>query len=90
MFADGPADPSRAGSASGATSTTQQVGYALGVAVTGVIFFGAADEGIARAFELSLIQLAIAAAGIMVASRLLPGWPAGERSGAVRPAAAQA
>src|SRR5215211_655642 len=83
-------DPSRAGSASGAMSTTQQVGYALGVAITGVIFFGAADEGIARAFELSLIQLAIAAAGIMVASRLLPGRPARERSGAVRPAAAQA
>lgn len=83
-------DPSRAGSASGAMSTTQQVGYALGVAITGVIFFGAADEGIARAFELSLIQLAIAAAGIMVASRLLPGRPAGERSGAARPAAAQA
>jgi EmrB/QacA subfamily drug resistance transporter len=83
-------DPSRAGSASGAMSTTQQVGYALGVAITGVIFFGAADEGIARAFELSLIQLAIAAAGIMVASRLLPGRPADERSGAARPAAAQA
>jgi MFS family permease len=65
-------EPARAGSASGAMSTIQQVGYALGVAVTGVIFFGAADEGIARAFELSLIQMAVVAAGIVVASRLLP------------------
>ena len=51
-------DPARAGSASGAMSAMQQVGYALGVAITGVIFFGAADDGIAHAFELSLIQLA--------------------------------
>jgi EmrB/QacA subfamily drug resistance transporter len=83
-------DPSRAGSASGAMSTTQQVGYAVGVAVTGVIFFGAADDGIASAFELSLFQLAIASAGIMLASRLLPGRSAGEEPGAPRSAAAQA
>jgi EmrB/QacA subfamily drug resistance transporter len=71
-------EPSRAGSASGALSTVQQVGYALGVAVTGVLFFGAADEGIARAFELSLIQLALVAGGIVVVSRLLPGLVAPE------------
>jgi len=62
----------RAGSASGALSTTQQIGFALGVAVPGVIYFGAADDGVGRAFELSLIQLAVVAAGIVVASRLLP------------------
>jgi EmrB/QacA subfamily drug resistance transporter len=62
----------RAGSASGALSTTQQIGFALGVAVTGVIYFGAADDGVGHAFELSLIQLAVVAAGIVVASRLLP------------------
>jgi len=65
-------DPARAGSASGALSTTQQIGFALGVAVTGVIYFGAAGDGIGHAFEVSLIQLAIVAAGIVVASRLLP------------------
>jgi len=65
-------DPARVGSASGAMSTMQQVGYALGVAITGVIFFGAADDGIGHAFELSLIQMAIASAGIVVMSRLLP------------------
>jgi MFS family permease len=61
-----------AGSASGAMSTTQQIGYALGVAVTGVIYFGAASDGSGHAFELSLIQLAVVAAGIVAASRLLP------------------
>jgi predicted MFS family arabinose efflux permease len=66
-------EPSRAGSASGAMSTVQQVGYALGVAVTGVLFFGATDDGVGAAFELSLIQLAVVAAGIVVMSRLLPG-----------------
>jgi MFS family permease len=66
-------DPTRVGSASGAMSTMQQVGYALGVAITGVIFFGAADDGIGHAFELSLIQMAIVSAGIVVMSRLLPG-----------------
>ena len=54
-------------------STMQQVGYALGVAVTGVIFFGAADDGIAHAFQLSLIQLAAVSAGIVMMARLLPG-----------------
>jgi hypothetical protein len=62
----------RAGSASGALSTTQQIGFALGVAITGVIYVGAADDGIGHAFELSLVQLAIVSAGIVVVSRLLP------------------
>jgi EmrB/QacA subfamily drug resistance transporter len=61
----------RAGSASGAMSTTQQIGYALGVAVTGVIYFGASGAG--EAFELALIQLTVVAAGIVAAARLLPG-----------------
>jgi hypothetical protein len=36
----------------------QQLGNALGVAITGVIFFGAVRSGYARAFELSLAELA--------------------------------
>jgi EmrB/QacA subfamily drug resistance transporter len=64
-------EPALAGSAAGAMSTTTQVGYALGVAITGVIFFG--TNGIAHAFELSLLQLAIVSSGIVVMSRLLPG-----------------
>jgi MFS family permease len=65
-------EPALAGSAAGAMSTMTQVGYALGVAVTGVIFFGAAGSGIDHAFVLSLIQLAAVAAGIVVMARLLP------------------
>jgi EmrB/QacA subfamily drug resistance transporter len=61
----------RAGAASGAMSTTQQLGYALGVAITGVIFFGAGGD-LGHAFELSLIQLAALAAGIVAMARLLP------------------
>jgi MFS family permease len=82
-------DPSRAGSASGALSTIQQVGFALGVAITGIIFFGAADEGIAHAFQLALIQLSVVSAGIVVMSRLLPG-PQAKRAEALPPAAAAA
>ena len=65
-------EPALAGGAAGAMSAITQVGYALGVAITGVIFFAAADGGIDHAFELSLIQLAAVAAGIVVMSRLLP------------------
>src|SRR3954451_7942472 len=56
-------DPAKAGSASGALSTVQQLGFALGVAITGVIYFGASDP--ARAFSESLVELAIPAAAIV-------------------------
>ena len=65
-------DPARAGGAAGAMATMTQIGYALGVAVTGVVYFGAADGGLGHAFALSLVQLAVAAAGILVAARFLP------------------
>ena len=64
--------PQHAGAASGALSTMQQVGNAVGVAITGIIFFGAAKHGVPHAFELSLVQLAavcVVAAGL---TRLLP------------------
>src|SRR3954463_2655014 len=64
-------DPAGAGAASGAMSTMQQVGYALGVAVTGLIFFAAGDV-MGRAFELSLLQLTALALGIIAMTRLLP------------------
>jgi Na+/melibiose symporter-like transporter len=65
-------EPDRAGAASGALSTTQQVGNTIGVAVTGVIFFGALDGGFAHAFELSLIQLAAVCLAVAGLTRLLP------------------
>ena len=56
----------------GALSTTQQVGNALGVAVTGVLFFGALHAGFAHAFEVSLVQLAVLCVAVAVLTRLLP------------------
>jgi EmrB/QacA subfamily drug resistance transporter len=65
-------DPARVGAASGGMSTVTQLGYALGVAITGVIFFGAGGD-MGHAFKLSLIQLSAFAIGIVVMARLLPG-----------------
>lgn len=66
------ADPQQAGAVSGALSTMQQVGNALGVAVTGLIFFGALGGGYAGAFERGLLQLACLAVAVAALSRLLP------------------
>lgn len=66
------ADPERAGAVSGALSTMQQVGNALGVAVTGAIFFGAVSAGVAHAFELSALELAGLLTVVAVLTRLLP------------------
>jgi EmrB/QacA subfamily drug resistance transporter len=65
-------DPQRAGAAAGALSTMQQVGNALGVAVTGVIFFGALHADFAHAFEVSLVQLAVLCVAVAGLTRLLP------------------
>jgi EmrB/QacA subfamily drug resistance transporter len=65
-------DPQRAGAAAGVLSTMQQVGNALGVAVTGVIFFGALRSGFAHAFALSLAELAALLVGVAALTRLLP------------------
>jgi EmrB/QacA subfamily drug resistance transporter len=67
------ATPETAGSISGALSTMQQVGNAVGVAVTGAIFYGALDHGAAEAFERSLIELTALLVGVAVLSRVLPG-----------------
>jgi EmrB/QacA subfamily drug resistance transporter len=66
-------EPHHAGAASGVLSTMQQVGNAVGVALTGVIFFGALDGGVAHAFQLSLIQLALLCVAVAALTRLLPG-----------------
>jgi hypothetical protein len=65
-------EPRRACAAAGALSTTQQVGNALGVAVTGVAFFGALHGGFAHAFELSLAQLAVLCVAVAELTRLRP------------------
>ena len=56
--------PQLAGSAAGVLSTLQQVGNAVGVAVTGVIFFGVLDGGYDHAFAVSELQLAALALAV--------------------------
>ena len=65
-------EPERAGAASGMLTTMQNVGNAIGVAVTGVIFFGALHSGYARAFELAAGELAVLLVGVAVLTRMLP------------------
>jgi len=69
------AGPEQAGAVSGALSTMQQVGNAVGVALTGLIFFG--THGTGRAFELSALQLGCLLTGVAVITRLLPARAAG-------------
>jgi EmrB/QacA subfamily drug resistance transporter len=69
--------PQHAGSAAGVLSSVQQVGNALGVAITGIVFYNAAGSGsggaaIVHAFEVSipyLVGLAVAVAALV---QLLP------------------
>jgi EmrB/QacA subfamily drug resistance transporter len=67
------ADPASAGSVSGALSTAQQVGNSIGVAVTGVLFFGAVDRGYNLAFERSVLQMAALLLVVAALTRLMPG-----------------
>lgn len=72
--------PEQAGPASGVLSTIQNVDNALGVAIVGVIYFGAAHSGLAGAFQLSLAALAAILVGVAAVTKLLPA-PAGAPSG---------
>jgi MFS family permease len=65
-------EPARAGAASAMLTTFQNVGNALGVAITGVLFFGALHAGYARAFEVAVAELAVLLVGVAALSRLLP------------------
>ena len=64
--------PEQAGATSGVLSTAQNVGNAVGVAVVGVVFFGALGHGYADALELSLAILAGTLAVVALLTRLLP------------------
>ena len=65
-------DAERAGSASGVLATVQELGNALGVAITGVIFFGALGAGHVDAFAVSAVQLAAVGLGVAALTRMLP------------------
>jgi EmrB/QacA subfamily drug resistance transporter len=83
------ADVSRAGSVSGALATAQQVGNAIGVAVSGVVFYGLLGHGYgyAVAYRWSLTEMGVLLAGvaaltaIMPRARLATGAAAGESTG---------
>jgi MFS family permease len=67
------ADPATAGSVSGALSTAQQVGNSIGVAVTGLLFFGALSHGYGLAFERSVLQMGALLLVVAALTRLMPG-----------------
>jgi energy-converting hydrogenase Eha subunit H len=62
----------QAGAASGALTTAQYVGSALGVALVGIAYFGGLSSGFAAAFEHGLWVLVGALALVAVLSRRLP------------------
>jgi len=66
------ADASRAGSVSGALSTAQQVGNAIGVAVTGVIFYGLLSHGYAVAYRWSVAEMAVLLLGVAALTFVIP------------------
>jgi hypothetical protein len=66
------AEPASAGSVSGALSTAQQVGNSIGVAVTGVLFFGAVSLGYGLAFQRSVLQMGVLLLAVAALTRLMP------------------
>ena len=65
--------PQHAGVASGVMATVQQVGNALGVALIGILYYGALGQGaglaVTRAFGISLLYLFALALGVAVLYR---------------------
>lgn len=61
------ADARTAGSVSGALSTAQQVGNAIGIAAIGVVFYGLVGHGLGVAFRWSLAEMI----GVLVAMAAL-------------------
>jgi MFS family permease len=76
--------PEHAGAISGVLSTMQQLGNALGVALTGLLFFGTLDLGVRTAFEVSLVQLGVLLLGVAALTRILPARPGVSRTGTRR------
>lgn len=70
--------PEHAGAASGVVTTGLQVGAAIGIAVIGVVFYGAlAGRAYGHAFAVSLAALAAFTVATIVAVQLLPRHQAG-------------
>ena len=64
--------PHHVGTVSGLQSTTVQLGNSIGVAVIGVVFFGALDGGFAHAFGTALAWLAVLPLAAAAAVQFLP------------------
>jgi EmrB/QacA subfamily drug resistance transporter len=64
--------PEHAGATSGVLATAQNVGNSIGVAVIGVVFFGALHHGFAHAFELCVGLLAVILIAVAGLTRLMP------------------
>ena len=64
--------PQQAGTVSGLQSTVVQLGNSIGVAVIGVVFFGALAGGFVPAFRASLIPLAALPLAAAVAVQFVP------------------
>jgi EmrB/QacA subfamily drug resistance transporter len=71
--------PRHAGAASGVLASAQQVGNAFGVAIVGVVYFGALEggHGVPEAFRTSLLWLA---GGSLAVAALIQALPRGERA----------
>jgi EmrB/QacA subfamily drug resistance transporter len=69
--------PQHAGPAAGVLSTVQQVGNALGVALLGIVFYGALGGGVGHAFRGCLIFLIAVELVLAALVQLLPKEPAG-------------
>jgi MFS family permease len=65
-------DPGDAGTVSGTFSTLQQLGNAVGVAAIGNVYFALTDQGVARAFEVSLVCLVGVTTAVAVCALGLP------------------
>jgi MFS family permease len=66
------ADERTAGSVSGALATTQQVGNVIGVAVSGVIFYGLLTHGYGVAYRWSVTEMAALLLGVAALTFLIP------------------
>ena len=64
--------PQHAGPAAGVLSTVQQVGNALGVALLGIVFYGALGGGVPHAFRGCLIFLIVVELALAGLAQLLP------------------
>lgn len=66
------ADARTAGSVSGALATAQQVGNAIGVAVSGVVFYGLLARGYAVAYQWSVAEMAVLLLSVAALTRTIP------------------